>query len=259
MRKPSTAGPKVPRPRTASLPSMSHAHHAHAHAAKHGFASVEPITGVVFDVHSTLVDQGSADDWLDRALAIAPTPLPDAQRAELVGFLDRIWEGARVADPESTRDLSFEAHARVFHALIEGGPGVEAALGEALYDVMLDSWHAYDDALPTLRSLREAGLRIALISNAGMPVRTVLDREGITPLVDAIVLSYEIGAVKPDPRNFRAALDAIGLRAEQVLMVGDSGTDDVGGSPIGMRTLILPRTRGPVHGLDIVARLCGAD
>lgn len=237
---------------------MSHARAVHRQVRQHGFGQAEPIAGVIFDIHSTLVDQGAPEQWLDAALAQAPHPMTEAQRAELVAFLDHIWEGARVTDPTSSRDLSFEAHARVFHALLDEGPGVDVALGEALYDVMLDLWHAYDDAVPTLQALRAAGIRIGLISNAGVPIRTVLDREGITPLVDATVLSYEVGAVKPDLAIFRAALDAIDLRAEQVLIVGDSGTDDVGGTVLGMRTLILPRTKGPVHGLDLVARICGA-
>lgn len=217
-----------------------------------------PIRGVIFDIHSTLVDQGDAESWLDAALAVAPHPFAPNERARMIAFLDRIWEGARISDPQSSRDLSFDAHSRVFHELLAAGPEVDPELGNALYDVMLDVWHAYDDAVPTLTRLRAAGLRIGLISNAGFPIRSVLDREGITPLVDGMALSYEVGSVKPEIAIFRAALDAIGLRAEQVLLVGDSGTDDVGGTAIGMRTLVLPRTKGSVHGLELVARACGA-
>ena len=84
-----------------------------------------PILGVIFDIHSTLVDQGDADHWLDAALAVAPHPLSAAERAVLVAFLDRIWEGARISDPDSSRDLSFEDHSRVFHDLLAQGPGVD--------------------------------------------------------------------------------------------------------------------------------------
>ena len=128
-------------------------------------------------------------------------------------------------------------------------------LTDAIYEVMLNVWSAYDDTVPMLRALRDAGLRLALISNAGVPIRTVLDRDGITDLVDAIVLSYEVGWVKPDLRIFQAAVNTLGLRPTQVLMVGDSGTDDVGGTPLGIRTLILPRTTGRIHGLDLVTRM----
>jgi FMN phosphatase YigB (HAD superfamily) len=40
-------------------------------------------------------------------------------------------------------------------------------------------------------------------------------------------------------------------------MVGDSPDDDTGAARLGVRTLILPRTRGPVHGLEVVLRLVG--
>jgi len=219
----------------------------------------EPFRGVIFDIHATLVDQGSADDWLDAALAVVPHPLTAEERTALVHFLDRIWEGSRISDPNSTRDLSFADHSRVFHELIAAGPGVDRTLANALYDVMLDVWHAYDDSVPTLQALKDGGIRICLLSNAGVPIRTVLDREGITPLIDAVILSYEVGCVKPDHRIFRAALSALDLEAASVLMVGDNTNDDGGGASLGLRTLILPRTSGRVHGLDTVVRLVVTD
>ncbi len=214
-----------------------------------------PIRGVIFDIHSTLIDQGDAEEWLDTALASAPHDLDEEERAALVAFLDRIWEGARVTDPTSSRDLSFEAHHRVFHELIEGGPAVDRSLADALYESMLATWHAYDDTVPMLRELRELDITVCLLSNAGVPIRTVLDREGITPLVHDTVLSYEVGAVKPDLRIFEAALASLGLPAEQVLMVGDNANDDGGGTRLGIRTLILPRTAGHTHGLAAVPAL----
>ena len=220
-----------------------------------GWPTPGPILGVIFDIHSTLVDQGDADQWLHAALAVQPHPLTPPERADLVAFLDRIWEGARISDPHSSRDLSFADHSRVFHELIAAGPGVDRTFADALYDVMLDTWHAYDDTIPTLRALREAGVGVCLLSNAGVPIRTVLDRDGITPWVDAVVLSYEVGAVKPDQRIFLAALAALGLPATSVLMVGDNANDDGGGASLGLRTLILPRTTGPLHGLHAVTAL----
>lgn len=80
-----------------------------------------PIRAVIFDIHSTLVDQGSAPDWLDAALAHTPANLAAAQAAQLVDFLDRIWEGARIKDPRSRCNLSFADHERIFHELLKPG------------------------------------------------------------------------------------------------------------------------------------------
>ncbi len=232
-----TYGPSTPDPRHPEWPTP------------------QPIRGVIFDIHSTLVDQGDADSWLDAALAVAPHPLTDDGRVELVAFLDRIWEGARISDPESSRDLSFTDHHRVFHELIEDGPGVDRPLADALYDVMLSTWHAYDDTVPMLRELRDAGIRTCLLSNAGVPIRDVLDREGVTGLYDEIVLSYEVGCVKPQRRIFEIALERLDMPASDVLMVGDNANDDGGATHLGIRTLILPRTAGAVHGLAAVTAL----
>lgn len=211
--------------------------------------------GVLFDLHSTLVDQGDADEWLDHALAGCPHPLSAAERMSLVSFLDRIWENARVHDPESLRDLSATAHREVFHRLLAEGPGIDPSLGDALYACVTATWHGYADAVPTLAALHGAGIRIGILSNVGVDVRDVLDREGFMPYADAVVLSCEVGSVKPEPEIFEAALVALDLPAHEVVMVGDSPKDDVGAATIGIRTLILPRTRGPVHGLDLVRRL----
>ena len=80
---------------------------------------------------------------------------------------------------------------------------------------------------------------------------------GLADKLDGVVLSYEVGAVKPQPEIFARALDLLDIPAAEVLMVGDSWRDDAGAAALGIRTLILPRTNGPRHGLDLVLRLAG--
>lgn len=212
-----------------------------------------PIRAVLLDFHATLVDQGDADTWLDLAVAHAGAgvDLGPEERAAVLARLDDIWSHARVIDPDSGRDHSPDAHAAVFHAVMEGH--VPGSIREALYAVMLEVWRAYDDAAPLLDALRDRGIRTAVLSNVGVDIRPVMAREGLR--TDAVVLSCEVGAVKPQPEIFAAALDALGVTAEETLMVGDSWKDDAGAAALGIRTLLLPRTRGPVHGLAQVLRL----
>lgn len=54
------------------------------------------------------------------------------------------------------------------------------------------------------------------------------------------MLSYEVGAVKPDPVMFCTALDRLGVPAEEALMVGDRGAWDGACTSLGLTALVLP-------------------
>jgi HAD superfamily hydrolase (TIGR01493 family) len=208
---------------------------------------------VIFDFHSTLVDGGDAGEWIGAALTrLGRPPLPPAGHEALRTYLDQIWQHAHVVDPKSDRDLSPALHRDVFERTMAP---FDADLTAALYATMTEQWRAFDDAAPTLRALRDLGLRIAVLSNVGIDIRGCLDRNALSPLVDEVVLSYEAGVVKPDPAIFALTLERLGVSGDRTLMVGDNARDDVGGAALGIRTLILPRTRGPVHGLEAVTRL----
>lgn len=219
------------------------------------------IRGVVFDVHSTLLHGGEPVRWLETAWEALgrPARARDALGAELLGeaaaFLDRIWEHARALDPHSGRDLSPRRHREVFDATIQRAPGVDSELADALYAAMAQQWQAYDDVVPVLTALREQGTRLVALSNVGFDLAPTLARTGLGALLDGLLMSYELGVVKPDPAIFTAALGLLGLPAAEVLMVGDSWLDDGGAAALGIRTLLLPRTDGPEHGLAAVLRL----
>jgi HAD superfamily hydrolase (TIGR01509 family) len=220
-----------------------------------------PVTGVLFDLHSTLVDQGDPRHWLLsgwRHAGRGGTPedvLGTEEVDRLAAWLDRIWEHAGAIDPDARRDLSPQLHREVYDRLIQQFPAVDAELAHALYETMLSTWTAYRDSAPTLKALAARGVRTALVSNIGIDVRPMLEPWGLDGLLDAVVLSYEVGATKPDPRIFEHALDLLAVAPDQAVMVGDSWHADSGAARLGVRTLLLPRTSGPVHGLDAVLRL----
>jgi HAD superfamily hydrolase (TIGR01509 family) len=223
----------------------------------------QPIEGVLFDFHSTLIDQGAGTDWIARAWRHAgragdPAEALGAERtAEIGAWMDRIWEHARDIDPQNMRDYGPDHHRQVYDEVVRGVPEIDEEFARALYETMLEPWIPYDDAAPVLRGLHEAGIRTAVVSNVGIDVRPVLDRAGLSDLVDAVLLSYEAGVVKPQAEIFEQALELIGVAPERALMVGDSWQDDAGAARLGIRTLILPRTTGASHGLDLVLRLVG--
>lgn len=222
-----------------------------------------PIEAILFDFHSTLVDQGDPRLWLDRAWTYAGRKgsareiLGEERVERILDYVYRIWDHGNEIDPHSERDLSPARHREVFAAIMRRLPEADDDLSRALYEVMLDTWGPYDDTLPTLRELKRRGFKIALVSNIGRDVRDVLARGNIKSLFDAVILSFEVGAVKPNPLIFERALEALGTAPANALMVGDSARDDGAAAFLGIRSLILPRTAGSEHGLNLVLRLVG--
>ncbi len=230
-----------------------------------------PIRGVIFDLHATLVHAGEPAGWMAAAVALLeqdptrggrfdpagspPGSLPDV--ADLAPWAEHIWDHAREVDPNSDRDLSPALHREVYDRMLDRIGIIPPALGDALYATMLDQWVAYLEAPTVLTTLRERGVATAILSNVGVDPRPVLERTGLAGLYDAEVFSFEVGVVKPDPAIFAIAAERLGLPAHELLMVGDTVDDDGAAAHLGMRTLILPRTRGTTHGLEQVLRLVG--
>jgi HAD superfamily hydrolase (TIGR01509 family) len=105
-----------------------------------------------------------------------------------------------------------------------------------------ENFTLYDDVTPCLERLRGAGLKIALVSNTNRDLAEVLEHFRLAPLVDAAVTSLEVGEFKPSPKIYQTALDAVGVRASEAVMVGDSLEDDVRGAmALGIAALLLDR------------------
>lgn len=218
------------------------------------FTSPAPISGVIFDLHSTLADQGDPDEWLTHAESRCQVEAAD--RIVVVEKLHRIVEFARIEDPQHQRDMSHSAHREIFTRLL--ADFTEEPLTTALYDTITASWVLYEDTIPVLRALREQGIKTAILSNIAVDVEALMSQLKLTDEVDVVIASSDIGAVKPSPEAFLHALDALGLEPHEVLMVGDNAIDDGSASNIGIRSLVLPRTSGPTHGLVVVLGVVAA-
>jgi putative hydrolase of the HAD superfamily len=64
--------------------------------------------------------------------------------------------------------------------------------------------------------------RLAVVSNFYGNLEAVCRGAGLAPPFTVMIDSQKLGAEKPDPAIFQAALDALSARAETTLMVGDS-------------------------------------
>lgn len=201
---------------------------------------------VLFDAGDTLIRlSGGGGQLLHHAAAALGHDNLDTKDAA------RVWQ--RVLAQASTpaelakgRDLSPARHREVWTALyVEAGcDRLAPGLSEALYAQTVDvrSWETFPDTLPTLRELRDLGLLIGIVSDTGFDLRPAFDALGLTPFLDAVVLSFECGVCKPDPSVFLTACQRLGVDPGDALMVGDSPLTDAGAVTAGLCVLLLPRS-----------------
>ena len=77
------------------------------------------------------------------------------------------------------------------------------------------------DALEWPKRLREAGHRVAVVSNSDGTVRELLDDHGYSGQFEVVIDSGIVGVAKPDPEIFRIALAELGASAEEGIYIGD--------------------------------------
>ena len=108
-----------------------------------------------------------------------------------------------------------------------------------LIDMDVSSWAEYRDEVWDLaRSFRAAGGRTAFLSNGVPETMTRLRAErALDGWFDVVVVSYEVGLAKPDPRIFELCLSRLGVHAGEALFVDDRAENVAAAERLGMRTL----------------------
>jgi HAD superfamily hydrolase (TIGR01549 family) len=186
---------------------------------------------VLLDALGTLVRLEPPWDHLDGEPS---EPLERAFRAEMSYYREHSDEGR---DPDSLAVLR-----RRCAAILSAELGREVAVEEMMAAIR---FRAYRDAAPALAELRVLGVRLVCVSNWDYSLPDVLARVGLADELDGVVTSAAVGARKPDPRLFEAALEVAGCAADEALHVGDTPTEDVeGAKAAGIRAVLIDRDGG---------------
>jgi HAD superfamily hydrolase (TIGR01509 family) len=100
--------------------------------------------------------------------------------------------------------------------------------------------------LDFLKQARERGLKTALVTNAPMEnVEAILLALELDEFFDEVVLSDEVGPVKPDPAPYRAALDKLGIAPEEAVAFEDSTSGISSAVGAGIPTVGIASTQDP--------------
>ena len=193
---------------------------------------------VLFDYSGTLFRLEGDDSWFE-GIKVDERDVDGHVQVELMRRLTAPVGQHVDMTPEAyhawiDRDLAPHLHREAYlHVLRESGLADHHA--EALYDRVIDtsSWTPYPDTAEVLKGLHRQGIKTAVVSNIAFDVRPAFVAIGAADYVDEFVLSFEVGAIKPDAAIFETALGRLGVDAAHAVMVGDSDEADGGARAIG--------------------------
>jgi putative hydrolase of the HAD superfamily len=164
-------------------------------------------------------------------------------------------DASRYDDAREAAVLNLKRHPELLHdesiwhrfteQIFVGMGGPESIAGECATEIeegwgVSENFELFEDVLPVLQELRDAELRIAVVSNGIRDLHAFVAHHRLD--VDAIVDSRSHGRVKPHPTIFQAALAVLAVAAEDAVMVGDSLEEDIEGArALGMRAILIDR------------------
>lgn len=106
-------------------------------------------------------------------------------------------------------------------------------------------WRLYDDVAETWNELLRRGFLLGIASNFDSRLEAICRAHWPLDQCRRLFISSQIGYPKPSPCFFRAVEQALRLRPDEILLVGDDPTNDVlGGGQCGWQVRLLSR-QGP--------------
>ncbi len=108
----------------------------------------------------------------------------------------------------------------------------------------------FPDVPQTLKVLREAGYRLAVLSDSDFTAEEKerwFARAGIKDYFDLVVCSCDIGRCKPEREAYLYVLRKLGVKPYEAVFIGHSPKDIVGAKVAGLKTIAL---RCPLKGIS---------
>jgi len=104
------------------------------------------------------------------------------------------------------------------------------------------SFALFSDVLSTLKTLKEQNFTLGLLTNLDRDMKPICRELGLEPYINFVVTSGEVGADKPKPPIFLAALQQAAVDASEAVHVGDQyKLDIIGARGVGINPILIDR------------------
>ena len=212
----------------------------------------KPIKAVIFDYGNTLIEFGKTQImYCDMALANTLDRL--FGKADLAKFRE-IRSRNRLAPysgnpPEYRENNMVEISTSLVRELygVEPSPEEVAEILRTRFAIFTKVVQAPDYVFDLLKKLGRE-YKLGLLSNYpdGNAIRQSLANIGLDGFFRSVVVSGDIGLVKPHPVPFLTLLDQLGVKADRAVIVGDNWLADVqGGKQAGLQTIWTTQWESP--------------
>lgn len=117
---------------------------------------------------------------------------------------------------------------------------VDIERGKAVLEAESNNVAFFEGVAETLKCLKQAGYLLGIITDTAAPLYAKLqwfERGGFGRCWDSIVSSKELGVRKPDPDIYKAAMQQLGVTADQAVFVGHKAVELDGAHAVGIKTV----------------------
>jgi phosphoglycolate phosphatase len=189
------------------------------------------IEAAIIDLDGTMID--TADDFTAGLNGmLAQLDAAETSREEVIGYVGKGSEHL-IRSVLAPRFAADEAQGRFEEAL---------ALYQAEYAKINGlATRLYPDVEAGLRTMREAGLKLACVTNK--PRRFAVQLLEQYALIGCFAVVYggdSLPRKKPDPLPMLTACETLGVAPQAAVAIGDSENDALAGRAAGMATLTVP-------------------
>ena len=147
-------------------------------------------------------------------------------------------------------------------ALVFAARLVKLEMSGAQRDQLMASYlelKAWPDAAAALKQLKDAGIRMAFLSNfTAEMLNAAVRNSGLEGIFDPHLSTDRVQAFKPDPRAYQMGVDAFGVPKEEILFAAFAGWDTGGAKRFGYPTFWVNRANAPLEELGVAPDGTGA-
>lgn len=233
---------------------------------RRAFLTALAATGISASLFSTTRSAHAATDTQIKAIAFDAFPIFDPR--PVFALAEQLFpgKGAALSNTWRTRQFEYQWLRALSRQYADFWQVTEDSLVFAAEKLKLDltadkraklmgaylELKTWPDVAPALALLKDAGYRLAFLSNATPNILDAgIKHAGLCNVFEFVLSTDKIKTFKPDPRAYRMGVDAFGLKKEQILFVAFAGWDAAGAKAFGNPCYWVNRLNLPTERLGV--------